>query len=80
MPAKPKIEYRLVCAQHGTKGHSTHAYSMPKDAKVRTQKVIDMNHHCGMMADRSLNRSMYYKNEIPWTIQEREVGAWKASE
>ena len=82
MPAKPKIEYQMVCAQHGTKGHSTHAHTIPKKdgPKQRAQRVLDANHHTEMLAARSAQRSSYYSGEIPWTIQEREVGKWVASD
>jgi len=79
MPAKPKLQYRLICAKHGERGHSTHAYNMPDDKKRRAQKVIDADHHTEMLAARSAERSGYYAAEAPWTLEEREVGKWRAS-
>ena len=79
MALKPKYEYQIVCAQHGTRGHSTHAYPMPIDDKRRKQKVIDANHHSEMLGARQGVRSRsqaYYLAEAPWVIQKREVGKW----
>ena len=81
MPAKPKFEYRMVCAQHGTRGHGTHAYTMPTDKTRRDQKLIDANHHSEMLGAKQEIRSRskaYYLAEAPWQIQKREVGRWVA--
>ena len=80
MPPKPKLEFRLVCAQYGQRGHGTHAYSMPTDKKKREQKIIDANHHSEMLAadaDRSARSHSYFAGEAPWKIQVREVGKWE---
>jgi len=78
MAARPKYEYRMICAQFGTRGHGTHAYRMPTDSKIRAQTVIDANHHSEMLADRNQNgRSSWYRNEAPWTIEKREIGKWE---
>ena len=58
MPAKPKIEYRLVCAGYGDKnqiGHGTHEHGISAKAtpKQREQRLSDINHHYQMLADRA---------------------------
>ena len=81
MAARPKYEYRLVCARYGERGHGTHAYRMPDEKAKREQKLIDANHHTEMLAARAVGNgkersASYFGMEKPWRIQKREVGAW----
>ena len=69
MPAKPKIEYRIVCANHGTSGHSSHAL-VKNDLKKAKQSVIDLNHRAEMKSN------LFYGKEAPYVIETREVGPW----
>ncbi len=78
---KPKLEYQLVCASFGTRGHSTHAHIMPTRAKTpkqREQRLIDINHHYEMLVDRGRTPTSirFNSSELPWRIQVREVGKW----
>jgi hypothetical protein len=73
MPAKPKTEIRIVCANYGKKGqssHSSHAWNKTTMAKAK-QSLIDLDHRA------ELHPNSYYANEAPYRIQVREVTAWK---
>lgn len=72
MPAKPKLEWRLVCAQHGTSGHSSHTWAKRDEAKARQSKR-DADHHAEM------NPTTWYAREAPYEVQSREVSPWVAS-
>jgi len=63
------IEYRVVCANHGNRGHSTHAWRKP-NLKKATQAVIDLNHAAEM------NRTAFYANEAPYRVESRDVSKW----
>jgi len=63
------IEYRVVCANHGQRGHSTHAWKKP-NLKKATQSVIDLNH------DAEMNRNGYYTGEAPYRVESRTVTRW----
>jgi len=66
-----KTEYRMVCAHHGERGHSSHAYPKGTLAKAEQSK-IDSDHRAEMAP------TDYYAGEAPWVVESREVGAWEA--
>ena len=74
MPKKPKIEYRITCANFGDRHHRTHQWI--KNTKVKAQQsVTDLNHHAEMAP-----ATHYYKREAPYVIERREVTAWEKVE
>ncbi len=68
--SKSNVEHRMVCAKHGQRGHSSHAYIKKNLAKAQ-QDTIDANHRA------SQGSTFFYKEEAPYVIQRREVGAWE---
>ena len=73
MAKKPKTEYRVVCQHFGTRGHTTHSW-IKGNRKKAEQSVIDLNHHV------EIHPRIYYSDEAPYVIQEREVQQWENSE
>ena len=71
--SKPKLEHRMVCAKHGERGHSTHAYPK-RDLAKATQDKLNADHKAEM------DKTDFYRGEAPWVIQTREVGKWEAAE
>ncbi len=67
---KPKLEHRIVCAKHGERGHSSHAYPKRDLAKAQ-QDVIDANHRA------EVGKTDFYRGEAPWTVERREVSPWE---
>lgn len=68
--AKAKIEIRVVCQQHGkAAGHAQHTWQK-RDMKKARQAVIDSEHH------REMHPTNFYKAELPYRIETREVGPW----
>lgn len=73
MAKEPTTEYRVVCGKHGQRGHSSHTWSKGSKQKA-VQSVIDLNHHA------EIHPNLYYADEAPYEVQEREVGAWGRAE
>ena len=73
MTKKPKVEWRVTCAQFGTAGHSNHSW-IKKDEKKARQSVIDANHHAEMLMNKGTKS--WYLNEAPYVLERREVGPW----
>ncbi len=72
-----EYEYRVVCAHLGeATRHSSHKWDKRgKDRKKKAaQSVTDLNHH------REMQSSHFYRNEAPYRVQVREVGAWRDNE
>ena len=67
-PRKPKTEYRVICGNFGSRGHSSHAWPKANKAKAK-QAVIDLDHHA------EIHPTSYYAGEAPYEIQTREVTA-----
>lgn len=72
MAAKPKLEWRLVCAHYGTSGHSAHVWPKRDEAKARQSK-LDADHHAEM------HPKTWYGREAPYQVQSRKVEPWVAS-
>lgn len=64
------LEWRVVCARFGQRGHSTHAWKKPTEGKA-VQSVIDLDHHAQM------HPGSFYASEAPYQVQSREVTEWK---
>ncbi len=76
---KPEYEFRVVCAHYGTSNrHSTHKWNKHgKDREHKAnQSVIELNHH----AEITRPGESFYRNEAPYKVQTREVGAWTDQE
>ncbi len=69
-----KTEYQVVCANHGTQGHTSHKWKK-RDKKKAVQSVIDLNHH----AETVVGSDHFYAKEAPYKRQERKVSAWEDS-
>lgn len=70
MPKSDQTEIRVVCALHGTRGHSGHDRTKKTMAKAE-QSVIDFAHHVEMNPDNA-----FYRKDYPYRIQTRRVTAW----
>ena len=73
---KPKTTYRIICPNHGEKGHSTHAYTKKDEATaVESLSVMDMKMEVNAL--RVDGTYSYYKSEIGWRVQKQTVTPWE---
>jgi len=72
--AKPITEFRMVCANHGTTGHSSHAWG-PKKTRAKVEESVEVaNDHAAKVG------SPFRLGETPYRIQTRTVTKWKDDE
>ena len=70
MRGKPREEWRLVCANYGTTGHSSHSRTKKDRAKAFKDKAEADRHS-------ALHDGKFYGNEAPYRVQRREVTPWQ---
>lgn len=68
-----RTELRVVCANYGTSGHSTHVWPKKDLAKAK-QALRDAAHHAEMMIGQEGRH--WYLEEVPHRIEERTVSEW----
>lgn len=72
MNKQPKYEWRVICAQHGNAGHTTHAWTRAgKDAKAKTIKSRDY------MNENNPRTTHWYRDELPYRVQRRPLVDWE---
>jgi len=70
---KPVTEYRMVCANYGTTGHSSHAWARKVRAKVE-ESIEVANEHAAKVG------TPFRLGETPYRIQTRTVTKWRNDE
>ncbi len=76
---KPRTEYRIVCPNFGTKTHSTHVATkagMTESEARKRAKAQDLHYEHLAKRDRGLMYS-YYRSEIGWQVEAREITKWE---
>ncbi|KKM89417.1 hypothetical protein LCGC14_1248840 [marine sediment metagenome] len=75
--SKPKVEYRIVCPNFGTRGHSTHVH--PKKTLVKAQERAAaqdrLYEHLAKVKPEPMYS--YYRSEIGWRVQTRTITEWE---
>ena len=72
---KPKVEYRIVCPNFGTRGHSTHVH--PKKTLVKAKEAVKgLDRHYEHLT-KGESMYSYYRSEIGWRVETRTITEWE---
>ncbi len=74
---KPKVEYRIVCPNFGTRGHSTHGSPKKTLAKARERAEAQDRHYEHRAKESPESMYSYYRSEIGWTVETRTITEWE---
>ncbi len=76
---KPRTEYRIVCPSFGTSGHKTHVHTKRamtlEQAKAKAE--AQDRHYQHLTKNDDGKRYSYYKSEIGWKVETREITKWE---